>query len=171
MLYTTEPYSNIRKLLRSLCAVQEKASPRTYKLSTYKSRNVVYSVEGKDKEVYVIDNDVFEVDSGDFCIGVPKEKEIQIKLDKFIANDKSMVVEEVESIDITWTETTGIEFSVGPVYLDGKSIGTLFAFDGLGASSAVSSVLKKFVHIRTFQEAEDIFEKSLINIFSSNKIL
>lgn len=169
MLYTAEPYERTIKLLKSLCVVCTNSEPSIYNVSVYRSKDTVYSVQGCGREVFVVGEDVFELDCDDFHVGIRKEKQLRIKLNRFSTCSRTAYMQ-TEDADITWTEIHHIEFDMGSVELGDKKMGTLLVFDDLHASSAVSSVLRRFIKIELQQDGGD-FERSLIKTLVSSGLV
>ncbi|ADM11399.1 putative UDP-Gal beta GlcNAC beta 1,4 galactosyltransferase-like protein [Encephalitozoon intestinalis ATCC 50506] len=168
MIYTAEIYERVRKLLGDLCMVQTGDNPVAYKVSKYKSKKPVYLVEGNGGEMYLMGDHVFELERSGFDVGVSKEKEVLVMLFKFstrsLEGGRRVARESPE-------EGQFIEVDVGPVTCDGRRMGTLIASSIPQGLCALSSVLKRFIRIDTNGYSEGGFEKLLVRVLSSNRVL
>lgn len=161
MIYTAESYEKIKKLLTSLCVSCSNAGSARYTVSRYNS--TVCSVRGRGREMFVIGDKVFEIESGDFNMGT-REREIEIQLARFSTEGCGHREDE-----LVWRETDCVEFEVGPVDVGGRGVGTLFVFRDTRALDAVGSVLRKFVD--AVDGGTGCFERAVVDMFVSNKML
>ncbi|CAD25300.1 similarity to UDP-Gal beta GlcNAC beta 1,4 galactosyltransferase [Encephalitozoon cuniculi GB-M1] len=167
MIYTAEGYEKVRKLLGHLCMVQSRANAVAYKVSKYKSESPVYLVEGNGGEVYLMGNNVFELECSGFDVGVPKEKEALVMLFRF--NVENPMESTGKRIGAS-REALFVEVDAGPVTCNGKRAGTLITSSIPQSLDALSSVLRRFIRISNDRYPGGL-ERALVGVLSSNKIL
>lgn len=167
MIYTTEVYESVKKLLGDLCMTQSRDGGVAYRVSKYQSKDPVFLVEGNGGEVYLMGDCAFELESRGFDIGVPKEKEVTVVFFRF--RTKSLARNMMA--DVAFSEEQHMEVDAGPVTCDGRRIGTLITSRIPQSLYVLSNVLGRFIRISGGEHRDETFERSLVDSLSSNKIL
>lgn len=170
MIYAAETYEKVRKLLGQMWMEQAGGKKVEYRVSRYKSKRPVYSVEGNGGEVYLAGDGVFELEDKGFDIGVQKEKEVVVEFTRFRARRAGERRAGGHSTE-QGGEAPCMEVDAGAVVCSGKKVGTLLVPDAPQGVDVLSSVLKKFVRISTVQNSGKGLERVLVDVLISGEVL
>ncbi|KAG5859924.1 hypothetical protein KMI_04g07330 [Encephalitozoon hellem] len=167
MIYTTEVYERVKKVLGDLCMAQSGDAGVTYRVVKYRSRAPVFLVEGNGGEMYLMEDGVFELESKGFDIGVPREKEVVVVFFRFSTKRIARNAASVEMHE----GGQFMEVDVGSVVCDGRGLGTLIMSRIPQNLYVLSNVLRRFIRINGGEGTDGIFEKLLVDALISNRIL
>ncbi|KAH9411584.1 hypothetical protein HK407_04g06890 [Ordospora pajunii] len=168
MLYTTEAYERIARVLENLCMSRYKEKKSVFKVDKYMSREPVYLVRWDGNAMYIVNGETFLLENMDFEIGVAVEKQVTIEFHRFVAGTAD---EKKGDGEVRWTDTPLLEIDAGTVMCGGKATGTLVISRGRHGLKPLEHTLKKFVRIDWWVSDKGGVEKSIVNALVLNKML